>query len=646
VLGGGVLSLLASPVAAAAPPVSHPPIVLIAAPGLLWSDVSVMPAMRSLVSRGAAGELSVKTSGEVTRCPAGLLAVSAGNRTEATSSTTSTCSVDSRSWQALAERNHRTRYDATIGALGSALQAAGVPTVAVGVRAIPLVANREGAATDTVSNLDQAVGTGGVIGVLDDALYDVRPSGRASARAILDGQIAAVTQSIPTGRTVIVAGTSDGATGGPQLHPFVIAGPGWRHVELRSSAAGRAPYVQLIDIAPTILTAEGVPIPHGMVGRPMQQSRTAVQPIAVYVNDNRHAVKERTLGQRTFLIVGIVAIVAMCLTGLRVPGGRRPAMILARLVAPAPVMMFIGNAVPWWRWGEWTYAIVVAGGCVVLAALTTATTRRAGSAGMLAVPAVTFIALAVDQIAGSPLQLSAPLGDNPLVAGRFAGMGNIDFAVFATAALLIGAAASMWLSRRVALSLAAAICLVAVVIDGAPRLGNDLGGVVSLIPAAVVLLALLSRVRLTVLRVAGVLLATAVVAIGIALADYSRSATAQTHVGRFVGQVLHGGAGTEVRRKFDAVVGSFGGTVGTVVIAVAVGLAVINHRRIRAAIVTSPLVRAAAVSAAVLGIVGTVLNDSGVTIAAMVTIVAFNAVYGAGLPSPQIRNERHAPTGG
>src|SRR5206468_1985314 len=100
-----------------------------------------------------------------------------------------------------------------------------------------------------------------------------------------------------------------------------------------------------------------------------------------------------------------------------------------------------------------------------------------------------------DQLAGAPLQISAPLGDNPLIAGRFHGMGNIDFAVFAAAALLCAGVFGGQLvgrgHRAAGIAVAAAIGLVALVVDGAPPLGNDAGGAVTLLPAVVVLVGVL-----------------------------------------------------------------------------------------------------------------------------------------------------------
>jgi hypothetical protein len=595
-----------------------------------------MPTLDRFTLHAAVGELVVKTAGEVTRCPAGLLAVSAGNRTQAPATAGSGCAVRPGAWPALVTSNGHTRYRASLGALGETVQAAGIPTVAVGASAVPMVANRRGTVSATAMTMTQAVKHGGVIGIVEAPLYDATPTQRAAARQLVDAQLASTIKALPATATVIVAGVSDGATAGPALHAVVISGPGWRHTELHSSASGRVPYVQLIDLAPTVLSVEGVAVPAVMAGRPMLQSGHAVPPLSSFVDDNHHAVRERTLGQRTFLIVGILAIVVLCLASMPFALLRRGGGWLARLVAPAPMMMYVANAAPWWRWGAWSYGLIMAAGCVVLAVLTTAAGMSRRWAALAVVPAAGFAALVLDQLTGAHLQLSAPLGDNPLVAGRFRGMGNIDFAVMATSALLVAGVLGGRLRRTSGVLVAAVILLIAAVIDGAPRLGDDLGGVLSMVPAALVLLALVARVRLTVPRIVAVAVAAVVVGVGVAVADYSRPATSQTHVGRFVGQVLHGGAGTEVRRKLDAVVGSFGGTVGTVVFIVALVLAAASHRRLRAAATAVPGLGAAAGATVVLGVVATLLNDSGVTIAAMVIIVGFTVVYGSGAATSEV----------
>jgi hypothetical protein len=602
--------------------------VLFSVPGLLWSDATAMPHLRALLPRSALAELSVKTRGGVTRCAAGALAVSAGNRTE---SPTARCQVDPGGWADLNLLNRTSRYDARIGSLGATLTAHHVPTVAVGRLAVPMVAGTAGRASHVVATLRQGLRFGGVIAMLDKRMYKPLEPERATVAATVDARLGKVIAALPSGATLIVAGISDIADDHANLHVFAISGPGWRHTELRSSAAGRAPYVQLIDIAPTILSAAHVPIPPYIVGRPIQSSSTTPPGIAAYVDDNRHATEQRTLGQRVFLVLGIAVILMMLLAAGRWQPGREVARWLARVIAPAPAMIFLANALPWWRWGQPWYAAIVGCGSLAVATVTAVVASRRGTAAVLVAPVFCFAVLVIDQVLGAPLQLSAPLGDSPLIAGRFSGMGNLDFAVMATSAVVLGGVLAGRLRRSAGVLAAIVVAVVAVVIDGAPTFGNDIGGVLALVPASLVLVALVAGVRVTKRRVLLAAVATIGVAIAVAVADYSRPATDQTHVGRFVGQVLHGGASTEVRRKLDSSLASFGWTIGTFVVIFAVILAVACRARIRSGLAAMPGATASAVAATVVGVLGVAVNDSGITIAAMSATVAVSALYGGGV---------------
>lgn len=627
-----VLTSFAEPaVAAPAAGTDRPPVVLFAIPGLLWADVLNMPHLRALAASSSVAELSVKTRSSVTRCGTGLIAVSAGNRT---SGPPPPCGLDMSQWSTFQSINRGGRFDARVGALGTALTAANITTEAVGQSAVPMLADDAGGVTDVATSVKQALRPGAVVAMIDRRLYDVPDHDRVAAATAIDGRLAQVEALLPANTTLLVAGISDISSGASQLHVLVIHGPSWRHIELRSSAAGRAPYVQLIDLAPTILTAVGVPVPSFMVGRPIQQSGTPAPAVSSFVDDNRHAILQRTLGHHVFLTLGIVAIVMMVFAASPILLAHRVARWLAWLVAPAPPMIFIANAFPWWRGSQVTYGLIVIAGCVVAAAVAAPFRRRWRTAALIAVPAFAFVTLAADQLTGARLQLSAPLGDSPIVAGRFSGMGNLDFAVFATSALLIaGILGGRMTTRLRAVAASGAIVLAALVVDGVPSLGNDIGGVLALVPAGLVVVAMASGVRISKLRAVGAVVVAAVVAIGLALADYSRPATAQTHVGRFVGQVLHGGAGIEVHRKLDAALATFGWTIGTFVVCFAIVLTPLVWHRMRTGLAAVPGGTAAAVSVAIVAVIGAGLNDSGIVIAAMSAIVGTSTFLGAGPPS-------------
>jgi len=199
-----------------------------------------------------------------------------------------------------------------------------------------------------------------------------------------------------------------------------------------------------------------------------------------------------------------------------------------------------------------------------------------------------------------------------------------------SALLLCTGVVAATLERRRAVTVVAVTGVVAVVVDGAPWLGDDLGGVVALVPAFAVLLAAVAGVRFTARRVGAVGAAAVALAVAVGLVDYARPAARQTHAGRFVGQVLHGGAATVLHRKADAVVGSLATPLVTALVVAVVVAVVLAARRGR---LPEPAagVRAAAVAVAVVAVIGSLLNDSGVFVAAAAFLAFVPAVTVAAL---------------
>jgi hypothetical protein len=225
--------------------------------------------------------------------------------------------------------------------------------------------------------------------------------------------------------------------------------------------------------------------------------------------------------------------------------------------------------------------------------------------------------LVVDLLTGSSLQVSSVSGYSPLVAGRFAGIGNVAFGVLAASALLALAV----LARRPLAVLAAGAVLV--VVDGAPPFGADVGGVLALVPA----LALLVTRRPARLAAAGVLGAAVVTAF--ALADWSRDPADRTHLGRFVQDVADGTAGTLLRRKADAVLDLLLLNAATALLPLVVLLAVLLVVRppapLRDAFAQAPAWRRGLAAVGLASAVGFVVNDSGAAVPAMALVVAIPA---------------------
>jgi hypothetical protein len=92
-----------------------------------------------------------------------------------------------------------------------------------------------------------------------------------------------------------------------------------------------------------------------------------------------------------------------------------------------PAATYLAQLVPWWRAGTWPLAPLTLGLALAVGLAATFAPwtgkRRWGTAA--AVGAATAAVIAVDAATGSPLSLDAPFGDNPIIAGRFHGIGNV-----------------------------------------------------------------------------------------------------------------------------------------------------------------------------------------------------------------------------
>jgi hypothetical protein len=409
------------------------------------------------------------------------------------------------------------------------------------------------------------------------------PEPRAAALLRIDravGQLRAAVAALPGDTLVLLAGISEVNDGRPQLHVGMAAGPGFGASGwLTSSSTGRAPFAQLIDVAPTVLRALSLDQPSSMNGQPMQATgqrpalAAAVEELE-YVNVAA-TVHYRNVGAFFWVLVVVSAVLvalAMVVLGgwqrrpapaVRGARARGPLRVLALLAAALPVATYLAGLYPWERAAApvpaLAAAVVVADLVVVLLALA-GPWRRHRIGPPLVVLVVTLGTLVLDVLTGSTLELNGLLGYDAIVAGRFTGYGNLSFGLLSVSALLVTAAVATAVGRRVSpdrarLAMAGtvvAVGLLTVAVIGAPGLGRDFGGVLSAMPGFLLLAMLLARVRVTVLRLVAIL-AVAVLAVGsVAVLDWLGPPGARSHLGRFVEQVLTGEAWTVVSRKAQA----------------------------------------------------------------------------------------------
>ena len=183
---------------------------------------------------------------------------------------------------------------------------------------------------------------------------------------------------------------------------------------------------------------------------------------------------------------------------------------------------------------------------------------RGASLTALLVAAAIPLAWLVDAAAGAPLAFNNPLGMNAVVAGRFYGVSNTAFALVAGALVVV--IAGVWVAlgggRRSALLVTALLGGAALLVDGAPQLGADVGGALTLVPTLAFLAAGLAGLHLSWRRWLAIGATTVLVVGGFAVVDLLRPG-GPTHLGRFARQVADGSAAGVLGRKAYALVGPF-----------------------------------------------------------------------------------------
>ncbi|MET0740973.1 MAG: hypothetical protein ABWZ26_05390 [Candidatus Nanopelagicales bacterium] len=639
-------------------------VVVVGVPGLRWEDVSAAatPALWDVAERGSVGSLSVR-SARARTCPGdGWVQLGTGNRARGPAPVrlvdgTVVCALlppeqpegDGAAvvgWADLVEANNDLLFDAVLGLMGDevavntdgCVSAAG-PGGAIGGAdlsgRVPLWSPEvAGLGADDVAECPLTV-------LGSNALSDgVRTPDRM---AMVDEVIATADRLRPPGSLLLVLGVSEVATERPQLHLAVAQGPGFTGGELTSATTRRAPFVQLSDVAPTVLEALGIDLPSEMPYQPWRSDdgdrQVDLADEVVRLQDfNLHAVRMGDLVPPFFLVIVLTQIVlygGAYLVLRRVPDARVRGSVLiatqvvALLAAAGIVSTYVANLVPWWRAEQpllvLLAAVAVSAGLIVGLAYAGPWRRHPfGPAGAVAV--ISVVIMTIDVVQGSQLQLSSLAGYSPIVAGRFVGFGNIAYAVFGTSALLATAAVVSGLGRRPTLVVVSAAGLLAVVLDGAPELGSDFGGVIALVPAFAVLGMLAAGIRLSWRRLALVLAAGVVAVAIVSTLDYLRSEADRTHLGRFVADVLDGDAWVVVQRKLEANLNLLQSSVLTWLVPVVIAFLWFLLRRprgqLRRAFLVVPTLYAGLIAVLVLGVVGGLVNDSGVAVPAMAACVA------------------------
>ncbi|MFC7490370.1 MULTISPECIES: hypothetical protein [unclassified Knoellia] len=678
------LSVLATPASARAEAATDDPFgatVLIGTGGITWTDVSerATPNLWMLLRDGSSAAMSIR-SVETNTCPIdGWLGLSAGNRAAAPRTGEGPakqlpCSPIGEptggvipGWASLTQATEGRKFDSRLGLLGEAAAKSEVCIKPVGPGAAIAAALPEGTA-DRYSPYDEdnllvdmntcpltIVDVGSVRDPDDIAAGEQPVSGtRAEQVAAVDQRIGAVIEAAPGGADFIVASLSDAGTT-ERLRLAVARGPHYGPGQLNAPSTRQPGLVQAQDLPVTLMSITDVTVPVGLGGTTMtsdpapdnseQRARDRLQKLVDYdlASHEVHSLVPPFFNTFAYGQLVIYLLVLLVWKGkIGGPDTRRRVLGIVRVVAVAaasvPASTFLANLLPWWRFPVPMVSIVGAVGLFV-AIIAYAALRgpwgRSALGPLAFVSAVTVAVLAGDILTGSRLQQSSLMGLQPVVAGRFYGMGNVTFALFATSAILLATAVSSYLVShrrpRVAALAVLIIAVCVVIVDGAPFWGADGGGPPAFIPGITYLILSILGLRMTWQRVVLIGLGSAALFFGIAFLDWLRSPDDRSHLGRFIQAILDGNAQDIVIRKAEQNWSILLGNAPLTLLVPAALLFVIyvlarptswGSRGLGRSTETAPTLRAGLIGLVITLTIGFLINDSGTAIPAVGATVA------------------------
>ncbi len=409
---------------------------------------------------------------------------------------------------------------------------------------------------------------------------------------------------------------------------------------LSSGTTRRAGFVQTVDLAPSILSLVDVDKPSSMEGTMMERATTGGSHddrVAFLIGSDEGArFRDRTLGTVSViyvlaqLILWALAIWSLSRRGRTLRAGAEFATLATLAFLP---MTFMAGALPFHDWGTIAWWTFVVGGAVLVAGLIQVVAHRYLVDPLIGALGFIVVFLSIDIVIGGPLQFNTVFGYTPTVAGRFNGMGNPAYSMLGAAGIILACLVAHRVPGRRGVWAAIAILGWCVVLDGAPFLGADVGGALSLVPAAGVTAWMLLgwRLRLRTVLVGAAI--TVAVVVGFGFLDLTRPAAKQTHLGRLLTDIGDNGFGafqTVVLRKLNANLSVLTISVWTLMLPLVVAFVAFlfwwapwRLATIRERIPQQQAAIGGLITAMVLGFA---LNDSGISVPGMMLGVA-NAAF-------------------
>jgi hypothetical protein len=668
-------------------------LLVVSLPAVTWAQlpIAAMPNLRGLLEQSIVADLSVRAVDRHPSLGDAYVTISAGTRAKGSARDGLT---EARAGGAIAvpafgdivRHNHHLLFNAHPGALGDALADAGIGRAVIGnadrptpgAFAVPgrQLANALAASDGTTPDgsvdpkllrrdpsapygvsIDadaylaafRRAWTGRAVVLVEDSdlvrLDAARAAGGAGAsdatgtRELIDfdAVLGRMLASVDASRdAVLVMGPTD-PHGPSQLTVAALRAPGLRPGRAVSSFTRRNGFVSIVDVGPTILDVFHIAAPDSMEGRPLARGVAVGSFVArrsFLVDSNREAMfrdQRVTPFTRTFVgfQIALVVLAGFVFTFLGRRARRAIELLALSLLGVLPAT-YLAGLLPFDRHPVSWYWLFLAGVGLVIGVGSWLVSARTGEAPLMVCLAVIAGVLAVDMVTGAHLQLNTAFGYSPTVGGRFAGIGNLAYSQLAAATLLLACLLAFRIGGRRGAVIGSALLVIAILVDGAPMWGSDIGGVLSMVPAYGIAVSGLMGWRIRIRTVLIGLGAALVALVGFTAIDLSRPKAHQTHLGRLVTSTRNEGFHAfwiVIERKLSENLGVLFQSAFTLMLPVVLaGLAYIVWRMpgpVRALRDRSPVLRWGLIAFVVLAALGFALNDSGIAVpGVMVAVLA------------------------
>jgi hypothetical protein len=637
----GFCAVVAVTVATAAPasaddevPVRR--VLVLSLPAVTWLDVqgADVPNLDALFAQSAVADMTVAGPNDEPIAADGYVTISAGARALARPPSGDCAETEEGVWTCaafdrIASHNDGLLFDAKAGLLGATLSDGGVsrsfrpPPPGGSTDAALALVDRSGVLAESAAERTvEVVEAGGLVGLATAAAR------RAALEAFDPTLPALLNGNDPARDAVVVVGPG---TPPNRLSTTVAAlrAPGLRPGLMKSAYTRRAATVAIVDVAPTILDQLGIERPREMEGRPFEFARTGgsyEDRLETLVEINARAqFRDRAITQAGGIFVGCALVLAGA-AALWFAAGRTHNGIASALDFGAlSLLLFLpathaARAISIGDSGLRPYWWFVIGASLLGAALLTSISPRCSTTPVIVALSLIVGVIVIDVLRGAHLQFNGTFGYSPTIGGRYAGLGNLGYAQLAVGALFLACLLFEAVRGRAGLWVAGSLFVLAVLVDGLPYFGADVGGVLSMVPAFGLTFAMLCgwRFRWRLIAILGGL-AAMLLALFAAI-DLARPADDRSHLGR-----LLGGNGSDVsivlRRKLQAnldvlTASPFALLLPLIYLAAAYyiwrspgPLGVVRARM--------PAITAALAGVGTVALLGTALNDSGIAITGM-----------------------------